>query len=1063
MKRNIDTETAEAGFMILLDPAGKTETEGAEYFYLGSSDAGQAANTHDSRSADFEVPQTLDSNSAAEGSSSSLKDSKDPIVLKASPLPIIEGTAKTTTASRPQYEGFHIAHYHVERAIGRGGMGDVYLAKDLRLGRPVAIKLLRADFQPTSERVERIEREARAVCALNHPNIVTIYEIGEVEGAPYIVSEFIEGDTLRQILPPNGMRVEQALEITIQIANALASAHQMGIIHRDIKPENVMVRSDGYVKVLDFGLAKLSDAIEDGGMRGSVSDVVLGTVSYMSPEQARGGAVDLRSDIFSLGIVLYELITGKKPFNGKSTNDVLTAILKQEPIPVSTFKSGNTTGLHYIISRAMRKNRDERYSSMPEMIRDLRMLKNEVAMQDMQNRRANSVSFSEPGAAVFPLPSRSGNSKAVKSGRPISKVKSSRAASSRGKSLLTSAQSQFHEMARTIFPGNMPRTPSKVEWQILESRGTVAKPPRRRGRASAFKKTLPITALVLGTLTIVVGCLYLFRQQPQPFRNWQFNRFAIDARVVETAISADGRLVAYSQAEAAGKEGLWLRSTGSGKPIVIIPSRDVAYRGIQFSDDGTSLFFLVKETKAPFRSALYQKAVDGESLKKLPVQAEPGFDVSADAASVAFIRDTQNGQRDLFTADLATGREQQITRPGQANSYSSRETAWEEDGEWIACGRTVTGADGGRYSRLVAVKVKDGVERPLSNRNWASISRILWLKDEQGLVIVASEKAQTQEQIWHIIPGLAEQQISNDPQGFKGLSISSDGRLMMTTRTKESMDIWVAPAGNLAGAWKVTRGGGEYYAPSWAPDGNIITDSGPMGAAGLWKLTPDGKRVFKITGGEQKNLSPIVTPDNRYLIVQSIRNGRMNLWSSKLGDNTTVQLTRGENDRHPRLSPDGAWVLYESQLAGKWSIWKVPVQGGNPEAVLAEPRSHYSWPAFSPDGKWMAVRQTTLDLNQSRILVYPTGSQQLANSFDLSATQEGPLEWAADGQGVSYIDNRTGSSEIWLQPVAGGLPKQLTQLGADRIRSFSWSPDGKLISLTRVTQRPEAVLASRPY
>lgn len=1049
--------------MILLDPAGKSETEGAEYFYLGTSDEEQAATTHDSRSADFDVPQTLDSNSAGDGASFGSKSSEDPIVLKANPLPIIESHPKTTTASRPQYEGFHIAHYQVERAIGRGGMGDVYLAKDLRLGRPVAIKLLRADFQPTSERVQRIEREARAVCALNHPNIVTIYEIGEVEGAPFIVSEFIEGDTLRQILPPNGMRIDQALEITIQIANALASAHQMGIIHRDIKPENVMVRSDGYVKVLDFGLAKLSDAIEDGGGRGSASEVVLGTVSYMSPEQARGSAIDLRSDIFSLGIVLYELVTGKKPFNGKSTNDVLTAILKQEPIPVSTFRAGNTTGLHYIISKALRKNRDERYSSMPEMIRDLRMLKNEVAMQDMQNRRANSVPLAEPGANVYPVPSRSGNSKAANSGRPVSKVKSSRVAASRGKSLLKSAQSQFHEVARTIFPGNKSRTPSKTGWQILESRGTVAKPPRRRTRASVFKKTLPITALVLGTLTIVVVSLYFFRQRPHPYLNWQFNRFAIDARVIDTAISPDGRLVAYSQAETAGKEGLWLRSTGSGKPIAIIPAREVVYRGIQFSDDGASLFFLVKETKAPFRSAFYQKAVDGESLKKLPVPAEPGFDVSADGASVAYIRDTQNGQKALFTADLATGKEQQITRPGESIVYSSRETAWSEDGEWIACGRAVVGPDGGRYSHLVAVKVKDGIERSLSNRNWASISRILWLKDEQGLIIVASEKAQAREQIWHIIPGIAEQQISNDPQGFKGLSISSDGRLMMTTRVKDSMDIWVAPANNVAGAWQVTRGGGEYYAPSWAPDGNLITDSGPMGAAGLWKLTPDGKRVFRITGGEQKNLSPLITPDGRYLIVQSVRNGRMNLWSSKLGENSTVQLTRGENDRHPRLSPDGAWVLYESLLAGKWSIWKVPVQGGNPEAVFAEPSAHYSSPAFSRDGKWMAVRQTTLDLNASRILVYPSGSKQLANSFELLTTQEGPLEWTTDGRAVTYIDNRTGSSEIWLQPVAGGVPKQLTQMGADRIRSFTWSPDGKLLALTRVTQQSEAVLASRPY
>src|SRR5262249_41113813 len=241
MNVKFNLEKAEAGYVIVLDPPPQAKSPDAEvgdveYFYLTSNQPCSKESEDSSRFVKPLLPKS--------GSASGDKQS----------LPVISNiSGKSALSVRSQYEGFHIAHYQVERAIGRGGMGDVYLAKDLRLGRPVAIKLLRADYHPTLERIRRIQDEARAVCALNHPNIVTIYEVGEVDGAPYIVSEFIEGDTLRQILPLTGIRPDRALEIVMQIAGALSAAHQMGIVHRDIKPENVMVRSDGYVKVLDFG------------------------------------------------------------------------------------------------------------------------------------------------------------------------------------------------------------------------------------------------------------------------------------------------------------------------------------------------------------------------------------------------------------------------------------------------------------------------------------------------------------------------------------------------------------------------------------------------------------------------------------------------------------------------------------------------------------------------------------------------------------------------------------------------------------------------------------------
>ncbi|MBL7650159.1 MAG: serine/threonine protein kinase, partial [Candidatus Hydrogenedentes bacterium] len=245
--------------------------------------------------------------------------------------------------------------YAVTAPLGKGGMGEVYLAEDARLKRKVALKLLPAEFTQNSERLRRFEQEAQATSALNHPNIITIHEIGAHNGTHYIATEFIAGRTLRDHLR-QPLPLDESLNIALQMANALAAAHDAGIIHRDIKPENVMVRSDGIVKVLDFGLAKLTERHGDVAMgrQGEEADTwlaessrppvaashsttpgtVMGTASYMSPEQARGEKVDARSDLFSLGIVLYEMIAGRQPFSGVNMLDVIGAILHQEPAPL---------------------------------------------------------------------------------------------------------------------------------------------------------------------------------------------------------------------------------------------------------------------------------------------------------------------------------------------------------------------------------------------------------------------------------------------------------------------------------------------------------------------------------------------------------------------------------------------------------------------------------------------------------------------------------------------------------------------------------------------------------
>src|SRR5215471_11495279 len=257
-----------------------------------------------------------------------------------------EIVADELTSPALQLIGRELANYRIVSLLGRGGMGEVYLAEDKRLHRKVALKLLPPRFTNDSERVRRFEREASAASATNHPNIITIHEIGQVDGAHYIVTEFIDGQTLRQRMQTAKMSLNEVVDVAIQVAKALEAAHSAGIVHRDIKPENVMARRDGLVKVLDFGLAKLTEqqpAPGNGGIDSQAatlakvntdSGTVMGTASYMSPEQARGQKVDARTDIFSLGVALYEMIAGSPPFEGVNALDVIGAILQKEPAPI---------------------------------------------------------------------------------------------------------------------------------------------------------------------------------------------------------------------------------------------------------------------------------------------------------------------------------------------------------------------------------------------------------------------------------------------------------------------------------------------------------------------------------------------------------------------------------------------------------------------------------------------------------------------------------------------------------------------------------------------------------
>ncbi len=304
--------------------------------------------------------------------------------------------------------GQTFSHYRIINRIGAGGMGEVYLAEDARLGRKLAIKLLPEQFTQDADRVRRFEQEAKAASALNHPNIITIYDIGQHEQTHFIATEYIEGDVLRSRLNSGSLSLSETLDIVVQCVSALQAAHQAGIIHRDIKPENIMLRPDGYVKVLDFGLAKLTQNEEatgelDGPTRSlfeTQPGLVMGTIAYMSPEQARAQHLDGRSDIFSLGVVLYEMIAGQRPFLGATTSDIIASLLTQEPKQLSQRLSTVPPELEQVVARMLAKDVAQRFATAQELLTELRRIKARVDL-DSEDVETRALSAPQPQAVSY--------------------------------------------------------------------------------------------------------------------------------------------------------------------------------------------------------------------------------------------------------------------------------------------------------------------------------------------------------------------------------------------------------------------------------------------------------------------------------------------------------------------------------------------------------------------------------------------------------------------------------------------------------------------------------------
>src|SRR5262245_11365216 len=422
--------------------------------------------------------------------------------------------------------GQRVRHYQIVSLIGEGGMGEVYLATDTILGRRVALKVLPAFVSKDPERLRRFTQEARAASRLSHPNVCVVHEIGETDdGRPFIAMEYVEGMTLRQHMRNQAMKIGDVLDIAIQIAEGLTAAHEAGIVHRDIKPENIIIRPEGYVKILDFGLAKLTERHKSATtttmptlLFHSTPGVVIGTAAYMSPEQARGIAVDERTDIWGLGVVLYEMASGRAPFTGETPTDVVVAIVERDQPPISQHVEGAPPELERIVKKALRKDRNERYQIVKEMAIDLRSLRRELEMNSMLERSIT------PG----------GREKA-------------------------SETDELKQLATDFLEFNNP----------------------------ANRPWLPWVVGILAIAGAIFGVFYprTRRSEPKlrvPFERVEVTKLTTNGNALMGAISPDGKYVAYVTGES-GKESLWLRQVDIKSNAQLVAPREGRYLGLAFS------------------------------------------------------------------------------------------------------------------------------------------------------------------------------------------------------------------------------------------------------------------------------------------------------------------------------------------------------------------------------------------------------------------------------------------------------------------------------------------------